>query len=69
MKRGDIINVVGYPGRTNTGELSIFPISLEVTCPCLHMLPKANQKLLDVEARYGNRAMDLFFNKKAQVIT
>lgn len=42
IKRGDIICVTGCPSRTKTGELSIAPTKLQLTAPCLHMLPKAN---------------------------
>ena len=40
MKRGDIIGVTGFPGKSKKGELSIFARRLEVLSPCLHMLPK-----------------------------
>ena len=40
IKRGDIVGVVGQPGKTKRGELSIFPTSLELLTPCLHMMPK-----------------------------
>ncbi|XP_033511620.1 lysine--tRNA ligase-like isoform X1 [Nicotiana tomentosiformis] len=40
VKRGDIIAICGYPGKSKRGELSIFPRSLEVKAPCLHMLPR-----------------------------
>ncbi|BBN09730.1 lysyl-tRNA synthetase, class II [Marchantia polymorpha subsp. ruderalis] len=41
VKRGDIVGVRGFPGRSQTGELSIFANALvEVLSPCLHMLPK-----------------------------
>lgn len=40
-KRGDIVGVTGFPGKTKRGELSIFPRSFTVLSPCLHMLPAA----------------------------
>ncbi|KAK8577365.1 hypothetical protein V6N13_027644 [Hibiscus sabdariffa] len=40
VKRGDIIGICGFPGKSKRGELSIFPRSLVVLAPCLHMLPK-----------------------------
>ena len=40
MKRGDIVGVEGFPGKSKKGELSIFPRALAVLAPCLHMLPK-----------------------------
>lgn len=68
IKRGDIINVVGCPMRTKTKELSIQPLEIILTAPCLYMLPKANQKVDDIEFRYTNRSVDLFFNKKSQIL-
>lgn len=45
-KRGDIVGVTGFPGKTKRGELSIFPRSFTVLSPCLHMLPSpANNKV------------------------
>ena len=40
MKRGDIIGVTGFPGKSKKGELSIFARTVVVLSPCLHMLPK-----------------------------
>ena len=40
IRRGDVIGVKGYPGKSKKGELSIFPTEMEVLTPCLHMLPK-----------------------------
>ncbi|KAF5456338.1 hypothetical protein F2P56_025833 [Juglans regia] len=44
VKRGDIVGVVGFPGKTKRGELSIFPKSFTVLAPCLHMLPRQKAK-------------------------
>ncbi|OWM86991.1 hypothetical protein CDL15_Pgr016028 [Punica granatum] len=40
VKRGDIVGVTGFPGKTKRGELSIFPTSFTVLSHCLHMLPR-----------------------------
>ncbi|GAB2250411.1 hypothetical protein Droror1_Dr00016661 [Drosera rotundifolia] len=40
VKRGDIIGVNGFPGKTKRGELSIFPKSLVPLSHCLHMMPR-----------------------------
>ncbi|XP_068647102.1 lysine--tRNA ligase isoform X1 [Aristolochia californica] len=40
VKRGDIVGVSGFPGKSKRGELSIFPRSFAVLSPCLHMLPR-----------------------------
>ena len=41
IRRGDLIGVNGTPGRTKTGELSIFATDLTLLAPCLRMLPPA----------------------------
>ncbi|XP_071915053.1 lysine--tRNA ligase isoform X1 [Coffea arabica] len=43
VKRGDIVGIVGFPGKTKRGELSIFPKTFVVLSHCLHMMPR--QKL------------------------
>lgn len=40
VKRGDMVGVKGFPGKSKRGELSVFPQSLLVLAPCLHMVPK-----------------------------
>ena len=40
VRRGDIIGVVGHPGKTKLGELSIVPRKITILTPCLHMMPK-----------------------------
>jgi lysyl-tRNA synthetase class 2 len=39
-KRGDIVGVIGFPGKTKRGELSIFPRSFILLSHCLHMMPR-----------------------------
>ncbi|OVA16355.1 Lysine-tRNA ligase [Macleaya cordata] len=40
VKRGDIVGVSGFPGKSKKGELSIFPKSFTVLSHCLHMMPR-----------------------------
>lgn len=40
VKRGDIVGICGYPGKSNRGELSVFPQKFVVLSPCLHMMPR-----------------------------
>jgi lysyl-tRNA synthetase class II len=47
VKRGDIIGVVGHPGKSQKGELSIFPVKVAVLSPCLHMPPSLHFGLKD----------------------
>lgn len=41
LRRGDIIGVMGNPGRTKAGELSVQALNVKLLTPCLHMLPTA----------------------------
>ncbi|CAH1451512.1 unnamed protein product [Lactuca virosa] len=40
VKCGDVVGIVGFPGKSNRGELSIFPKTFNVLTPCLHMMPR-----------------------------
>ncbi|KAJ8145356.1 hypothetical protein OY671_001547 [Metschnikowia pulcherrima] len=67
LRRGDIIGVTGYPGRTapakgGEGELSVFAASIELLTPCLHMLPTEHFGFKDQENRYRKRYLDLIVN-------
>lgn len=66
-RRGDIVGIRGYPGKTKRGELSIFPRHLEVLTPCLHMLPGFSG-LKDQETRYRKRYLDLIMNPEVRDI-
>ena len=60
---GDIIGVIGVPGRSNSGELSIFPSSTRLLTPCLRLLPSKHYGLKDQETRYRQRYLDLLLNQ------
>ncbi|EGW31845.1 uncharacterized protein SPAPADRAFT_62457 [Spathaspora passalidarum NRRL Y-27907] len=67
LRRGDIIGVVGYPGKTapakgGDGELSVFAKTVQLLTPCLHMLPTEHFGFKDQEARYRKRYLDLIMN-------
>jgi lysyl-tRNA synthetase, class II len=69
IARGDIIGVVGYPGRTKPkskggeeGELSIMATEVQMLTPCLHLLPTVYYGFKDVEQRFRKRYLDLFWN-------
>ena len=62
VRRGDIIGIKGFPGRSKRGELSIFPRSIKILSPCLHMLPKPFIGLTNPETRYRKRYLDLIMN-------
>uniref|UniRef100_A0A0C9S7S3 lysine--tRNA ligase n=1 Tax=Wollemia nobilis TaxID=56998 RepID=A0A0C9S7S3_9CONI len=40
VKRGDIVGIRGFPGKSKRGERSIFPTFVMVLSPCLHMMPR-----------------------------
>ncbi|KAI1101714.1 lysyl-tRNA synthetase [Jackrogersella minutella] len=73
IRRGDIIGVVGYAGRTapktkiekgEEGELSIFATEIILLSPCLHQLPDEYYGFKDQEQRYRKRYLDLIMNPK-----
>ncbi|ODV96965.1 hypothetical protein PACTADRAFT_48751 [Pachysolen tannophilus NRRL Y-2460] len=71
LRRGDIIGVRGYPGRTNPnkggeGEVSVFAREVKLLTPCLHMLPTEHYGFKDQEARYRKRYLDLIVNNSTR---
>jgi lysyl-tRNA synthetase, class II len=70
LRRGDIIGVTGFPGRTspkaesNPGELSVFATEVQLLAPCLHQIPSEHYGFKDQEERYRNRHLDLIMNKR-----
>ena len=66
LRRGDIVGVSGYPGKSKKGELSIFPVDMTLLSPCLHMLPKsssATTSAINQDTRYRQRYLDLILNQ------
>ncbi|CZT43341.1 probable lysine-tRNA ligase [Rhynchosporium secalis] len=72
LRRGDIIGIVGYPGRTapkskiekgEEGELSIFATEIILLTPCLHQLPDEYYGFKDQEQRHRKRYLDLIMNQ------
>lgn len=41
--------MTGYPGKSKKGELSVFPTTMVLLAPCLHMLPNAREGLKNQE--------------------
>lgn len=66
IRRGDIIGIEGFPGKTKAGELSIFATNTLLLAPCLRMLPssKHGHMLTDKETRYRQRYLDLILRSK-----
>eukprot|EP00826_Nyctotherus_ovalis_P045668 TRINITY_DN5077_c0_g1_i1.p1 TRINITY_DN5077_c0_g1~~TRINITY_DN5077_c0_g1_i1.p1 ORF type:complete len:481 (+),score=192.09 TRINITY_DN5077_c0_g1_i1:575-2017(+) len=68
IRRGDIVGIVGFPGRTKPGELSISVKSIVQLSYCLHMLPTSITKLKKQETRYRQRYLDMIINPKVKDI-
>ncbi|KAF2452896.1 lysyl-tRNA synthetase [Lineolata rhizophorae] len=67
LRRGDIIGIVGHPGRTQPknrpdGELSIFATEIILLTPCLHQLPGEYYGFKDQEQRHRQKYLDLIMN-------
>uniref|UniRef100_A0A8C9GE91 Lysine--tRNA ligase n=1 Tax=Piliocolobus tephrosceles TaxID=591936 RepID=A0A8C9GE91_9PRIM len=65
IKRGDIVGIIGFPGKSKKGELSIFPRETLLLSSCLHMLPM-KYGLKDTETRYRQRYLDLLINESTR---
>ena len=61
LHRGDIVGICGFPGKSNKGELSIFPHSITLLAPCSENLPLPGT-LTDPEIRHRQRYLDLLSN-------
>ncbi len=59
LKRGDIVGVVGNPGKTKKGELSVVPTEIQLLSPCLHMLPTLQYGIKNKETRFRQRYLVL----------
>lgn len=62
IHRGDHIGVRGFVGKSNTGELSIYPLELVLLSPCLKFLPNEHIGLTNPEVRSRKRYLDLVVN-------
>lgn len=62
IKRGDWIALTGFPGQSNTGELSLIATDVALLSPCLQPLPP---RLTNPELRARERHVDLLVNQQA----
>jgi len=62
IRRGDIVGVQGFPGKSNRGELSLIPKQLRILAPCLHPLPTDRQPFVDPHLRFSQRYVDMLAN-------
>ena len=63
LDRGDVIGVHGEPFRTKTGELTVAVREAVVLAKSLRPLPEKWHGLVDPEARYRHRYVDLMVNR------
>ena len=71
VRRGDIVGVEGYPGRTNTNELSIRPTKILPLSYCLHQLPNPApgvDPFANSDTKYRQRYMDLIVNSHTKKV-
>lgn len=77
LRRGDVIGIVGYAGRTapkkqlelgKQGELSVFATEVKLLAPCLHMLPTEHYGFKDHDQRFRMRYLDLLFNDSSREV-
>ncbi|KAJ5776352.1 uncharacterized protein N7511_001363 [Penicillium nucicola] len=73
LRRGDIVGIVGFPGRTSPknrddGELSIFATEVILLAPCLHAIPSEHYGFQDKEQRFRQRYLDLIMNDRSREI-
>lgn len=73
LRRGDIVGILGFPGRTSPknrddGELSIFATQVVLLSPCLHALPSEHYGFQDKEQRFRQRYLDLIINDRSREI-
>lgn len=65
IKRGDILGFMGNPGKTKTGEPSVFVKEMQILTPCLRTIPVEHYGLKDPEIIYRKRYLDLLMNKES----
>jgi lysyl-tRNA synthetase class 2 len=66
IQRGDIVGVIGKPGKAKRGEITLFCAELQLLTPCLRTLPKSNYGFKDTEMRYRMRYLDLIMNNSVR---
>ncbi|AYV84586.1 MAG: lysyl-tRNA synthetase [Hyperionvirus sp.] len=66
IRKGDIVGAIGYPGRSRSGELSLFVTKIERLAPCLHDIPSSFSGILDTDVRQRQRYLDLIVNQSSR---
>ncbi|OWZ07639.1 Lysine-tRNA ligase [Phytophthora megakarya] len=68
LRRGDIVGVKGFPGKSGKGELSIIPRQLEVLAPCIQPFPNSKYGIKEPEIRFRKKYLDLLTNPAVRPI-
>lgn len=58
LRRGDIIGISGFPGRTKAGELSVLAQKVDLLAPCLQLMPNNKVELENMDKRFRRRHVD-----------
>ena len=64
---GDVIGVIGAPGKSRRGEPSLIATSVELLARNTQPLPDTFHGLTDVELRYRKRHLDLLMNEETRL--
>lgn len=65
---GDIFGIKGYVFRTKTGEISIHAVEVEMLSKSLQILPEKYHGLVDTDARYRQRYLDLIMSRESREV-
>ena len=65
IRKGDIVEAVGFPGRSRSGELSCKLTSLQVLTPCLINMPDDKIGIKNSDLRSTKRHLDLIANPES----
>jgi len=65
---GDVVAVVGRPGKSRRGEPSVLAERVEVLSRNMQPLPDTFHGLTDVELRYRKRYLDLLMNEETRAV-
>ncbi|TDH72438.1 hypothetical protein CCR75_000738 [Bremia lactucae] len=68
LRRGDIIGVQGFPGKSGKGELSVIPRQLEILAPCIQPFPNTKYGVKEPEIRFRKKYLDLLTNPEVRPI-
>ncbi|ETV76394.1 lysine-tRNA ligase [Aphanomyces astaci] len=63
LRRGDIIGIHGFPGKSGKGELSIIPRGISVLSPCVLPIPNSKYGIKEPDIRFRQKYLDLLTNR------